>query len=106
MARKKLRIYKKIGSKWAVYIQDGTQPITKMVNGNFDEQVARAEYIITQCNEYDKLKAKADVHNELVENLLNLTRLLCHPGSHVTAKDIDKAKAVIAKTGKNILWGI
>ena len=61
----KLRIYRKIGNRWAVHIQDENQSIAKMVNGNFDEQVARAKYIIAKYNEYDSLKAKADVCDEL-----------------------------------------
>lgn len=34
--------------------------------------------------------------DDLLDNLEMLVRLLCHPGSFVSAKDIDKAKAAIA----------
>ncbi len=67
---------------------------------------ANAQRLVKCWNEYDSLKAKADVCDEVVENLLHIIRLLCHPGSHVMAKDIDSAKEIIAKAGKNALWGI
>ena len=54
----------------------------------------------------DRLVKCWNEHDELLDNLLNLTRLLCHPGSHVTAVDIKKAKNAIAKAGVNTLWGI
>ena len=45
-------------------------------------------------------------HDALLENLLLIIRLLCHPGCHVKAKDIEQAKKVIADTGMKINWGI
>ena len=72
----------------------------------FDLDLANAFHLVLCWNEYDSLKAKADVCDEVLENLLHIIRLLCHPGSHVMAKDIDSAKEIIAKAGKNVLWGI
>lgn len=37
---------------------------------------------------------------DLLDNLKMLVALLCHPGSFVSAKDIEKAKAAIAKASK------
>ena len=39
----------------------------------------------------------AEQRDDLLANLEMLVRLLCHPGSFVSAKDIDKAKAAIAE---------
>ena len=48
---------------------------------------ANAHRIVKCCN----------CHDDLLDNLKMLVALLCHPGSFVSAKDIEKAEVAIAK---------
>lgn len=58
------------------------------VNNLFDKAVLKACAIIDRSESSRK---------ELLENLKMLVALLCHSGSFVSAKDIEKAKAAIAR---------
>ncbi len=55
-----------------------------------------AERLKEACKIIDTSKAS---RKELLENLKMLVALLCHPGSFVSAKDIEKAKAAISNAG-------
>ena len=45
----------------------------------------------------DRLDRAESINTDLADNLKMLVSLLCHPGSFVSAEDIEKAKAAIAK---------